>query len=63
MDNSEKPTHYQSAFQTSFSIQELKDMAKKENVKIIKLGTDKKLINIEGNAADVRLTICMEKIK
>jgi len=63
MDNSEKPTPYPSAYQTPFSVQELKSMAKKEKVKIIKLGTDKDVINIEGHAADVRLTICMEKSK
>jgi len=36
IDNSKNPTPYSSAYQTSFSLQELKDMAKKENVKIVK---------------------------
>ena len=61
IDNSEKTTPYPSADQTSFSKQELKDMAKKEKIKIIKFGTDREVINIEGHAAEYRLTICMEK--
>lgn len=38
-------------------------MMKEEPIKIIELDTDKKVTKIKGSAADIRLTICMEKTK
>jgi ubiquinone/menaquinone biosynthesis C-methylase UbiE len=63
MDNSEDPPseEYNTAYQTSFSKQELEKMMKEEPVKIIELSIDKEVIGIEGHLADSRLTICMEK--
>ena len=53
---------YNTAYQTSFSIDKLKRIMENEPVRIVELDTDNKVIGIENHLADRRLTICLEKL-